>query len=337
LLLNAFSGFCSCPDYQVNGLCAHLLAAEQQYRQQHASMFAWSSDLLAPADADAPIPVQREIAAPRLPAGIQEPTQRFDPKGLVVQLRSAVAATRQQSKQRVLTETQKKVISAASSIVTDAKQVSDDDLLPLLQQLQQLQAKIRAAVPGFQQQRAQAKRTWARQLQDRKLKPLFPGRRKPRAQQVLEAALRTVRGQPKKKAGAKFKKQQESGRPRTTIRGRGNMVRGPGKGGLRPPRRNKHLPAAVTAEAAAAAAASQQQGRPSQRRQQKSAASASQQQSQQRQGSQEAGTAATQQPAQRMSRPPRQAAARQQEWVSLMVQEGLAGGDEPQKKKTKKK
>ena len=32
-----------------------------------------------------------------------------------------------------------------------------------------------------------------------------------------------------------------------------------------------------------------------------------------------------------------QAAARQQEWVSLMVQEGLAGGDEPQKKKTKKK
>jgi hypothetical protein len=177
-------------------------------------------------------------------------------------------------------------------------------------------------------QHAQDKKRWKRQAQHRKERPLYV-RKKSAAKLRVERALRKVRGQAAKTTGAKFKKQQEAGRPRSTIRGRGYMVRGPGKGGLRPPRTNQHLPAA--AAAAPAQQQGQQQGRSSRRRQQQPGAPGSQLQSQQQEDSQ-----ATQ-----PQRPQRLAAARQRELVGQLVQGGLeeTGVEEHQKqtKKTKTK
>jgi hypothetical protein len=178
-------------------------------------------------------------------------------------------------------------------------------------------------------QHAQDKKRWKRQAQHRKERPLYV-RKKSAAKLRVERALRKVRGQAAKTTGAKFKKQQEAGRPRSTIRGRGYMVRGPGKGGLRPPRTNQHLPAAAAA-AAPAQQQGQQQGRSSRRRQQQPGAPGSQLQSQQQEDSQ-----ATQ-----PQRPQRLAAARQRELVGQLVQGGLeeTGVEEHQKqtKKTKTK
>lgn len=287
-------------------------------------MITWSSTILAPAEAGSVIPVQRVIAAPRLPEGVEEPTKQFDPQGLVAKLSSAVADARQQQQQgqrSVLDEDDKAISSAANDVMRQSRHLTKENKQLVKAEMLKVRALVTANVPVFQQQHPQAKKTWERQPTDRKQRPLCRGRRKQRAsQQPVQSALHAVRRKRLKVAG-RFKRQQEAGRPRSTFRGMGSMVRGPGKGGRRPPRSNPHL-------AAPAPAAGQQQGRLAQHSQrQHTGASASQQPSQQQLGSQAA--------AQRPDRPRRAAAAAQQELMGHLLQGGLvdSGAEEQQLKK----
>lgn len=189
--MNIFNGFCGCPDYGQHDICSHLLAAELQFSTKHGDMMLWSSAVRAPADADASIPVQRDIRAPRLPEGVQEPTLRFDPQRLTKELANAVQASRSSSRVQQLTEPQKAFSSAAYSLVTAAKQLPDEAVQLLLPKLQQLQAEVAAALPGFVPQRTQAKKHWRRQDKHRKNRTLFPKRNQKQqaAQRVLQRAL----------------------------------------------------------------------------------------------------------------------------------------------------
>jgi hypothetical protein len=262
---NIYSGYCGCLDYAANALCAHLLAAEQQYGGQYGQLFRWSSAALAPADADAVIPVQRTIHAARLPEGVQEPTARFDPEQLCSKLSCAMAATQKGSGSSchvALTDKQKEAASKAAALSRLLQHLPDDKLDAYLPRLNQLHADVAADVPGFVKPQGQrSQQHWQRQDHHRKNRPLYRRQHKskknnssssssssqPAASKRLAA--KKIIAKARGKGGEKFAKVKECGRPRTATRGRGHLNRAPhrgkGAGGLRPKRINPHKPGAA--------------------------------------------------------------------------------------------
>jgi len=258
--MNIWRGFCPCLDCQQNGLCAHLMAAELQFGSEHGESFQWSSSILAPADPNATIAVQRWIAAPRLPAGVPEPTESCDAGQLVRQLAAAATASRSRPPcGKQLTECQKELSSLGSSLVRAAGQLPDDVLRQQLPHLQQLVNRLGQHIPGFKKVRANPAGRGRRQDKDRKEKPLYAGRTRSKRKRVAEPdtgaaedsgeagvqrkrSRRTQQQQPKKQQ-QRLKRLPEAGRRRSKYRGLGNFDRGPTRkagGGMRRPRYNPY-------------------------------------------------------------------------------------------------
>ena len=178
LKLNIFSGYCSCLDFALHGLCAHFLAAERLHLQRLRSKFTWSSAALAPTDATAAVTVQRQVQAPQLLSDDLEPTKCLSrPVQEHLQtLRRAVEASRTRTPgQAEATAEQKAAARACASIQQAMKVVPSElaaaDILPDLQRLAQ---KASSLVPQFASLRS-ALHNGPRQDPDRLLYPLHGG------------------------------------------------------------------------------------------------------------------------------------------------------------------
>jgi hypothetical protein len=272
--LNVKVGFCTCWDCDYNGVCAHLLAAEQ-----HPQIGALCSfELQLPADPAARVFFERRQPLP-LAEGVVDPLDAIGDAALgelVKQLAAAAPGAgsidkQQQQPQQQLSEPKKAWLRRTSQLTAAVKHMSGEQVLQHLPALDCVAETTAAYRPAFTVLASTGKQS-SRQDTDRVHKALFPGRSRNRPRPADAPLLPAAAAEPQVPGGellglaaadtqqgakrgrkrqeeaaqtAKYAKTAEAGRKRQKHRSQktelgdtvGNYVRSSKQGYLRPIRR----------------------------------------------------------------------------------------------------